>query len=164
MYYLPSCQFTFLWKTKYGSEIVSPFPKNYETTLHDPPCPLTGRGFRLQKHIVSKQNIYNYADCKISFSVQAGKRTLGVKKVANRSHADVIITWHHTHHSYQNSRVRSVLSSQALRSGRKVHIYTNVSYRLWAQTVKVKKCRKNKIFNSFFSFVSTLIQFIFHTW
>jgi hypothetical protein len=62
-------------------------------TLRDPPCPLTGRGFNLQKHTVHKQYIYNYSNCKISFSVVAGKRTLlGVKKVSNRSHADVIIT------------------------------------------------------------------------
>jgi hypothetical protein len=61
-------------------------------TLHDLPCPLTGRGFHFQKHTVRKQYIYNYADCKISFSVLDGKRTLGVKKVANHSDAYIIIT------------------------------------------------------------------------
>jgi hypothetical protein len=75
----------------YKSEKVSPCPKILRQRLHDPPGPLTGRGFHLQKHTVRKQYIYNYADCKISFSV-AGKRTLSFKKKASCSHADVIIT------------------------------------------------------------------------
>ncbi len=74
----------------YKSEIVSLFPKIMRQTLHDPPCPWTGRGFHLQEHTVHKQYKYTYVDCKISFS-GAGKRTLGVKKFASHSHADIII-------------------------------------------------------------------------
>jgi hypothetical protein len=56
--------------------------------LNDPPCPLV---FYLQQHTACKQYMYSYVACKISFSV-AGKRTLGVKKFASCSHAEVIIT------------------------------------------------------------------------
>ncbi len=55
----------------------------------------------VQKYTVHKQYIYDYADCKISFSALAGKRALGVKKVADCSHADMIISWRHTPQSYQ---------------------------------------------------------------